>query len=396
MSLPRPKIKLIDGHERRVRAGHPWIFSNEIRMDVATKALPLGSLVQVIDHRGASLGLASFNPHSLIAGRILDRDPDTVIDRNFFIKRIEQGLALRKRLFKQAFYRLIHGEADCLPGLIIDRYDDVLVLQINSAGFDRLQDMICEALENLLKPRAIILRNDSPLRRLEGLSEDVKLAKGNLTEPVYVTEGGVEFICDPLDGQKTGWFFDLAEARRFVASLAKGGKMLDVYCHTGAFALQAAKAGAIHVTALDRSELAIALARQTAERNGLKELVQFEVADAFESLERRRDRKEQYDMVVCDPPSFVKSKKELPSGIKGYRKLARLAAPLVVPGGFLFIASCSHHVPVELFGQEVARGLNLSDRSGRIVMSGGAAPDHPVHPILPETAYIKWQVLQLD
>ena len=241
-----------------------------------------------------------------------------------------------------------------------------------------------------------MLRNDAPVRSLEGLAPDLRLAKGTLDGPVELHEHGACFLADLLGGQKTGWFFDLRGARHLAAGLAAGGTMLDLYCHSGGFAVQAALAGARQAVAVDRSAPALALAAAAAARNGVGERCRFATAEVFADLAARGAGGERYDLVVADPPSFVKARKDLKAGIKAYRKLARLAASLVAPGGFLFIASCSHHVLAQDFAAEVARGLGSAERSGRIVAAGGAGPDHPVHPHLPESAYLKWQVLQLD
>jgi len=392
----RPDVRLLQAHEKRLVGGHPWVYSNDLRMDAPIRAIAPVTLVRLRDHTGRAVAVATFNPHSLIAARALDRSADAAIDATWLRARFEAALRLRERFFAAPYYRLVHAEADGLPGLVVDRYGDVLAIQCNTAGMDRLAPAIVDAASDLLRPRATVLRNDASVRRLEGLEPTVALASGRLDQPAFVEEGGVRFECDLLAGQKTGWFFDLAEARGLVARLASGARVLDVYCHTGAFALTAAAAGASHVTAVDRSEPAVALAQRNAGLNGLQDRTDFVVADAFADLERRRDRAERYDLVVCDPPNFVKTRREFASGVKGYRKLVRLAAPLVGPGGFLFVASCSHHVPAADFGAEIARGLQAAERSGRIVRSGGAAPDHPVHPHLPESAYIKWQILQLD
>jgi 23S rRNA (cytosine1962-C5)-methyltransferase len=395
MNSDLPSIRLQPGRDKRVAFGHPWAFSNELAMDQATKALPPGSLVRLLRTDGKPFGTATFNVASLIAARLLARD-DRPIDTGFFVTRLRSALALREKLFPSPHYRLIHAEADGLPGLVLDRYGDVLVAQVNTAGMERLQPLWLEALDAVLAPRAVVLRNDSSVRTLENLPLEVITAKGTLAGPVELQENGVTFLAEPLGGQKTGYFFDLGPARRFMADLAKGGTMLDMYCHTGAFGVQAAVAGARHVTMMDRSETALALARASAERNGVSARTDFASGDAFAKLEALGAEGARFDVVVVDPPSFVKRAKELASGIKGYRKLARLAAPLVNRGGFLFIASCSHNVPVEGFADEVRRGLHAAGREGRIIASGGAGPDHPTHPWLPESAYLKWQVLTLD
>jgi 23S rRNA (cytosine1962-C5)-methyltransferase len=393
-SLPALRVK--PREERRVKGGHPWIYSNELELDPAAKALAPGSLVRVFDAHGEGVGVASFNPHSLIAARLWSADTSAGIDEGFLAARLHKALALRQRFFTAPFYRLVHAEADGMPGFVIDRFGDVVVVQANTAGADLLTPLLLQALQRVLQPRAVVLRNDSPVRRLEGLAEETRLAAGSLDPLPHVEEGGLRFTLDLLEGQKTGWYFDLAAARATMAALSAGQDVLDCYCHTGAFALAAAKAGAKSVRGIDRSEPGIALATQAAKDNGLGRLARFEKADGFDALEKLNAEGARFGVVITDPPNFVKSRKDLGPGSRAYRKLAKLAAPLVAPGGFWFVACCAHLLPGELFAKEVAIGLGQSGRGGRIVFSGGAGPDHPVHPHVPESAYLKWQVLQLD
>ena len=388
------ELRLRPGHGRRLLAGHPWAFSNELQLDAAAKALTPGSLVRLAEASGRPVGTAMFNPHSLIAARLMSRDPAAMIDRPFIAERLGRALALRRRFHAGDSYRWVHGEGDDLPGLVIDRYGPVASLQINAAGMERLLPEILDAVEAVLAPATVVLRNDGGARALEGLESYVRIAKGGLDGPVEGEADGVRFLADLAGGQKTGWFFDQAPARRLIGSLARGQSVLDVYCHTGGFALAAAKGGATRVLGLDRSAEALALAERAARLNRLA--VELDRTDAFSALAARGQGGERWDIVVCDPPSFVKSKRDYDAGIKGYRKLARLAAPLVAPGGLLLLASCSYHVDPPSFAQENARGLAAARRTGRILATGGAGPDHPVHPALPETAYLKWQLLQLD
>jgi 23S rRNA (cytosine1962-C5)-methyltransferase len=391
-----PEIRLEPGREKRALSGHPWIYSNELRMDAAAKALPRGSLVRVVAANGRALGVATFNPHALVAARILDRDPSRMIDSAFFAARIERALAIRRRLYAEPFYRLVHAEADLLPGLVIDRYGDVVVAQLNTAGMAALAPAIIEALRQCLDPSALVLRNDATARAIEGLAEEPRIALGAVEGPITLRENGVTFFADAIGGQKTGWFFDQRENRRFVASLAAGARVLDVYCYGGGFAVAAALGGADAVLGIDRSEPALALAVRAASANGAGERCRFVKGDAFAELQRLHDAGERYDVVIADPPAFVKSRKDLGAGLRGYRKLARMAAALVTPGGILFVATCSHNVTAEDFHEAVRRGLIDAKRTGRILMASGAAPDHPVHPDLPESAYLKALTLTLD
>jgi 23S rRNA (cytosine1962-C5)-methyltransferase len=392
----RPLLRLLPAHDKRVRAGSPWIFSNEIAIGADAKAFAPGTLVRVETAEGKPLGAATFNVHALIAARLHDRDPDAALDAEWFAQRLRRALKLRERFFQKPLYRLVHAEGDGVPGFIADRFGEVCVVQSNTAGAERLLPAFAEALARMLGPEAVVLRNDGAGRALEGLKDEVKVLSGSLDGPVEIEDRGARFPVDVLGGQKTGWYLDIAEARGRVARLAQGARILDLYCHTGAFSVICGRAGAKSVRGLDSSAKALALAEQAAVLNGLGERVRFERADVFEALERSEGKPERYDIVIADPPSFVKAKKDLGAGARAYRKLARLAAGAVERGGFLFIASCSYNVTPEIFAAEVAAGLAAAQRAGRIVMSGGAGPDHPVHPQLAETAYLKWLLLQID
>lgn len=391
-----PAVRLQPGREKRVLSGYPWVFSNEIRMEPGLREVPLGGLVRLESSNGRPIAIAGFNRHALIAARVLARDLAATIDSGFLAARLQAAAELRARLFERPFYRAVHAEADGLPGLVVDRYGEVLVVQSNTALMDRLETPLLDALEEVFAPAAIVLRNDSPARTLEGLETGVRLARGTLSGPVELEENGARFLADPLGGQKTSWFFDQRDNRAFVARLASGRTAIDVYTHTGGFGIQMALAGATQVTLVDRSASALETASAAAALNGVAGRLAFRKADAFDELQRLRDRGESFGVVVIDPPAFVKSKKDLKAGAQGYRKLARLAARIVEPGGILLAASCSHHVDAVLFADLVARGLTDAGRTGRILRQAGAGPDHPVHPLLPESAYLKAIALQLD
>jgi 23S rRNA (cytosine1962-C5)-methyltransferase len=388
-----PTVILRAGEDRRVRAGHPWAFSNEILMDADAKAIPVGSLATLRAPGGEALALVTFNPHSLIAARVLSTNPEAQVDALFIGRRLTQAAALRDRLIGVPYYRLIHAEADGLPGVIIDRFGDAFVVQVNTAGMDALTPILLEALEAEFSPTTIILKNDSPVRELEGLTREVVVAKGQ-AGTIELIENDARFVADLSEGQKTGWFYDQRDNRRFMAGLAKDARVLDAYCYSGGFGVLAATRGATSVVCLDRSQPALNVAQQAAALNGVDKIVSFRKGEVFETLEKEKPRS--YEVVICDPPAFVKSRKDLKTGAQGYRKLVRLAAPLVTKGGFFFVASCSHLVDAPLFAEQVRRGLRDAERSGRILLSSGAALDHPVHPNLPETAYLKAMVLQLD
>jgi 23S rRNA (cytosine1962-C5)-methyltransferase len=389
-----PRLKLRPGAHKRLKTGHPWVYSNEVDMDPAAKALAPGSLVTITDAGGAHLATAHFNPRTLIAARLLSAVGDTAVDEAFIGARLRAALALREKLFDRPFYRLIHAEADGLPGLIIDRFGDACVIQPNTAGMDALADTIAASLRDVAGVKTAIVRGEGPARALEGLEDQARTVFGEINGPVPVEENGVTFFADLMSGQKTGWFFDQRDNHAFMASLSKGARVLDLYTHTGGFALPAAKAGAKEVTAVDRSAPALDLAAKAAAANGVT--CTFEKAEVFPFLDAAVTRKAQWDVVIGDPPAFVKSRKDLKAGLQGYRKLARYCASVTAPGGILFMASCSHNAPLEEFTAAVARGITDAGRAGRIIRTSGAAPDHPVHPFLPESAYLKAVVLQVD
>jgi 23S rRNA (cytosine1962-C5)-methyltransferase len=392
LNKTRPTLRLRPGEGRRLRAGSPWVFSNEIAMKPEYRQMAPGGLVRIEGDDGARFGTFMFNPHSLIAARLLDRDPDATIDLDWLRARLGEAIALRERVCDSTFHRLVHAEADRLPGLVIDRYGDVAVVQANTAGMDRLTPLLVETLTGLLPLRAVVARNDSAARRQEGLSESVALLFG-MDAGVEVMEGGVRFPVDPLGGQKTGWFFDQRANRDRVAALAEGARVLDVFCHTGAFGLRCAAAGASDVTLVDSSAPGLAQAEQAAALNGFSPRVRFRRDDAFDAMAAMAD--ERFDIVVCDPPAFAPARKDAAAGLRAYGRMARLAAALVAPGGFLFVASCSHHAPLEAWAAQIAGGLHRARREGRVLFTNGAGPDHPVHPHLPESAYLKAQLIQM-
>ena len=392
----RPVVTLLPKQEKRAEHGHPWIYSNEIVLDAAAKALPPGSLVTILTSEGRRLGVASFNPHPLVSLRIFDRDPGRRIDAGFFAARLKRALEIRSRLFAEPYYRLVHAEADGLPGLIVDRYGSALVCQLNTAGMARLETELLDALDKVLKPETVVFRNDSPARLLEGLEAETRIPRGTVDAPFRVRENGCDFLADLSGGQKTGWFFDQRPNRNFIAGLASGARVLDVYSFTGGFGVLAAARGAAEVSLLDRSEPALALARQAAQLNGVADQVKIMRGEAFDILESLATSKERFDIVILDPPAFVKSKKDLGPGGRAYRKLARLGTALVGRGGFLLAASCSHNMALEPFAEAVRQGINDVGRTARLLHTGFAGPDHPVHPALPESAYLKAQVLAID
>lgn len=391
-----PAVKMKPGCSRRAKAGSPWVFSNEIDMSQEAKSLPDGSLVRLYDSNDSFLGVGTFNAHSLISFRKIAGDAEAVIDTSFFAKRLRRSVILRDGLVNSPFYRLIHSEGDGLPGLIIDRFDDIVACQLNTAGTNALKQEIVDAIDQVLKPSCIVLRAESAARSLEGLDPLYEIAKGTLPDVVPVRENGIYFFADLKEGQKTGWFYDQRENRSFVGRLAPNKRCIDFYTYAGGFALHMGIGHAKEIIGVDRSESALALAQKAAGKNELADKCSWIRDNAFDVLENMNKDKEKFGIVVCDPPAFAKVKKDIAAGLRGYRKMARLAAELVERDGILALGSCSHHVKPDEFFTECMRGVTEAGKTGRVILQAGAGPDHPVHPHLPETAYLKMLVCQLD
>jgi 23S rRNA (cytosine1962-C5)-methyltransferase len=391
----RPVIRLRPREGRRVKGGAPWAFSNEIVLDAAAKALPSGAAVELADEGGAPIGAGYFNSKSLIAIRLLAA-PQTPFDTPFFVERLKRALAVREAFFHEPYYRLVHAEGDRLPGIVVDRFGDTAVVQITTAGMERFTDEFLAALDQVIAPACVILRNDTPARALESLESYMRVAKGEAPAPMIVRENGVRYIADPQGGQKSGWYYDQRENRAFMAKLARGKRVLDAYCYSGGFAVLAAVQGAAHVTGLDSSAPALKLAEAAAQENGVGAVCSFRKADIAEELERLAQTAERFDIVIADPPPFAPSRKDIEAGARAYRKLARLAATLVAPGGYLMLASCSHNISAERFALECAAGLERAGRTARLIRASGAGADHPVHPMLPESAYLKALAYAVD
>lgn len=376
--------------ERRLKAGHLWIFSNEVdTAKTPLKSFKAGEMAAVLDAKGHPLGTAYVNPESLISARLLSRDSGKPIDVNFFVRRLESALGLRQRLFARDDYRLIHGESDGLPGLVIDRFGDVFALQTNTCGMESLQDLIVDALEKLFSPRAIVAKNTSSLRQLEGLENYSKILKGSLDEPVQIEENGVKFLVDVINGQKTGWFFDHRPNREFTAKLSSGQRVLDLFSYSGSWGVQAGFAGAESVTCVDSSESALNMAAENAALNGIQAKMRFEKSDAFDFLKQAREARAHYDLIVLDPPALIKRKKDVKPGIEAYRRLNQGALQLLAPGGILVSASCSYHLQRESLHDILRATARHGDRHLVFIGQGGQGADHPVHPAIPETDYLK-------
>jgi len=387
------RLVLRRGHDRRIRGGHPWVFSNEIdKFDAPSEP---GTAVSVVAADGQFLGTAYYNHRSLIAARILSRQAESIDTTEFFLGRLRQALTYRLRLCGDLpALRLVHGEADGLPGLVVDRYGEVLSIQLLTVGMETRRTAIVEALVELCAPRAIVARNDSASRELEGLPRCVELLHGTLPELVPVAINGINFAVDVTGGQKTGLFLDQRENCRLLDGLVAGKEVLDLFCYAGAWSLHAARYGAAQVTGVDVSAGAVALARGNAERNGFESRCEFVAADVFDFLRQQRQRR--FDVVVLDPPAFIKSRKHLEEGVKGYLTVNRRALELVAPGGMLITCSCSHHLERERFTTLIAQAARQANRSIRLAKLTGAGADHPVLPACPETDYLKCALLYVE
>jgi 23S rRNA (cytosine1962-C5)-methyltransferase len=385
-----PSIRLKKNEERRLRGGHSWIFSNEVDISATPlKIFGAGDLAIVESSRGQALGIAYVNPASLICARLLTRDVHAEIDQAFFEQRLKRALQLRERVFSKPFYRLVYGESDGIPGAVVDRFGDVFVIQTNTAGMEKLQEPLAAAIEALFGPSAIVLKNTSSLRALEGLETYTRIVKGALEEAIEIEENGARFQVDPVGGQKTGWFFDHRESRAVLAKLSRGLRVLDLFSYSGAWGVQAALAGAGRVDCVDGSEAALALAAENSRLNGVMEKMQFVKDDVFEFLKRAREERLRYDVIVLDPPALIKRKKDVGQGVEAYRRLNQGAIQVLAPGGILVSASCSFHLQRETLHDLLRATARSLDRHLVFFGRGGQAPDHPVHPAIPETEYLK-------
>jgi 23S rRNA (cytosine1962-C5)-methyltransferase len=383
-------LRLKKDQERRLLAGHLWVYSNEV--DTAAtplKALEPGQTVELVAANGRRLGLAYANPNSLICARLLSRRPNAQWDQEMISERLRQALALRESIYRAPFYRLVFGESDGLPGLVVDRYGKLLVIQITTAGMERMRDAVLNALDDLLRPDAMLLRNDTAMRQLEGLVSEVTCVRGELPEQVEIEENGLRFVVSPGQGQKTGWFYDQADNRVRMRRYVKGARVLDVCSYLGGWGVSAAAWGARYALCLDVSGHALEGVGQNAELNGCMDRVEGLKGDAFEGLKQLMEQGERFDLVVLDPPAFIKRKKDLDTGLEAYARLNRLGLSVLSPGGVLATSSCSFHLQREMLLRTVQKGARRNGRFLQLLEAGQQSADHPVHPAVPETAYLK-------
>ena len=389
MTTEAPVLKLKRGEDRRIRAGHPWVFSNEID-NVATPLakVPPGSAVRIHSDRDQFLGHAYVNPHALICARIVGRDIAQPLDRSLIVHRLNVALALRERLSREPYYRLVFGESDGLPGLVLDRYGDIIVGQIATRGMEALREDIEEVVRSVIAPRGMFWKNDSGARELEQLESVAKVAFGEVPDDVEVMEAGLRFAAPLAHGQKTGWFYDqTANRARLARYLWAGARVLDVCSYVGAWAVTALGHGAGSATCVDSSEAALAYVKRNAAANGME--VGTLHADAFDALKQLHEQGERFDVVILDPPAFIKRKKDIPQGTAAYRKLNQLALNVIGRDGLLVSCSCSYHLSADDHIEAIQAAARHGARFAQILEAGGQSPDHPVHPAIPETRYLK-------
>lgn len=387
----KPKVEA-----RPFRHGFPWIYADELVTDRRTSALTPGALAVLEDVERRPLGLVTVNVKSRIIARMLDRDPAAEIDEAWFAARLTRAAALRERLFDAPFFRWVHAEADGLPGVVIDRYGDVVVVQPNAAWAEARIEPLLRAIQAVSGARTVVKNGTGRARGLEGLAEETLILAGKIDAPVEVPMSGAIYMADILGGQKTGLFYDQRPNHAFAARLAKGARVLDVFSHVGGFALAALAGGADSALAIDASAAALALARLGAEASGSAGRFATRQGDAFDVLEALGAEGARFDLVICDPPAFAPAKPALEAGLRAYERIARLAAPLVAPGGYIALCSCSHAVDLTAFRNASARGLGRGGRRAQLIHTGFAGPDHPVLPQLAESGYLKSIFFRLD
>lgn len=392
-----PVVRLKPKAEARaIRHGFPWVYADELVTDRRTQSLAPGALAVLEDGERRPLGLVTVNVKSKIIARMLDRDPAALVDEGWFASRIARALSLRERLYDAPYYRLIHAEADGLPGVVIDRFGDAAVVQPNAAWAETHLEALVAALMKVTGVTRVVKNGTGRARGLEGLAEETALLAGRIDAPIPVPMNGATYMADVMGGQKTGLFYDQRPNHAFAARLARGARVLDVFSHVGGFALAALAGGAESALSVDASAAALSLAGQGAEASGFGARFATRQGDAFEVLEALGAEGARFDLVICDPPAFAPAKPALEAGLRAYERIARLAAPLVAPGGYLVLCSCSHAADLQAFRNASARGIGRGGRRGQLLHTGFAGPDHPMLPQLAESGYLKSLFFRLD
>ncbi len=385
-----PSLRLKANADRRLRAGHLWVYSNEIDTAVTPlNAFPVGAQAVLEAAGGRPLGIVGVSPNNLICARLLSRDLKHSLDKSLLVHRIKVALSLRERLFDQPCYRLVYGDSDLLPGLVVDRFNDILVVQIASATMEQHREAVLEALVQVLKPRGVLWKNDSSARDAEGLERYVDTAFGVVPEWVALEENGVKFEAPVMQGQKTGWFYDHRMNRARLAPYVKGKRVLDLFSYIGGWGVQAAAFGATEVMCVDASAFALDGVERNATLNGVAERLVSVEGDVFEAIKELKAAEERFDVVIADPPAFIKRKKDLKNGEAAYRRLNEQAMRLLSKDGVLVSASCSMHLPEDDLQNILLSSARHLDRNIQLLERGAQGPDHPVHPAIPETRYIK-------
>lgn len=393
----RPILRLKPKADARsIRHGHPWAWADDLVLDRRSRGVAPGALAVLEDAERAPLGLGVATVSARIGLRLLDRDPSAVIDAAWLRARVQPAHDLRETLYPDPFYRLIHAEGDGLPGLIVDRFGDLLVIQPNAIWLEERLETLVEVLCALTGCVRVVKNGTARARVAEGLTEEMVMLRGEAPEgPIPVPMNGAIYMADVMAGQKTGLFFDQRESHAMAARLIGGGRVLDVFSHVGGFGLACLAAGASEAVAVDASAPALALAQQGGAAMGAEARFATRVGDAFAQMEVLAGEGAQFDMVIADPPAFAPSKQAMQQGLRAYERVARLASGLVGEGGIVVLCSCSHAVDLEKFRSACLRGIGRAGRSPRLLYTGFAGPDHPQHPALTDTGYLKALVFRL-
>lgn len=384
------KLKLNKGADKRLKQGHQWIYSNEINVkDTPLKGLAPGEQAILVSASEKPLATVMVSPGNLICARLISRDSDQFLTQSLLTHRLKIALSLRETVFDKPFYRLVYGDSDNLPGLVVDRFGDVLVVQISSAGMERMKPELVEALKKVCKPKSIVFKNDGKLRQVEGMESYVETALGDDIEEAELEENGVRFVAPIVKGQKTGWFYDHRMGRARLEPYVKGKRVLDLFSYVGGWGVQAAAFGAESVTCVDSSSLALDYVERNAKLNGVEDKVNCMEGDVFEACKQLKAEGERFDVVIVDPPAFIPRRKDQKAGEQAYQRLNQLAMRLLSKDGLLVSGSCSMHLASDTLLDIIRRTGRTLEKNTQLIERLGQGPDHPVLPAIPETDYLK-------